>query len=85
MSNSKPDVLDSAAAVIDALGGNISVAEIAEAKPNAVNMWRQNGLPANSFVVLSAELAKRGLRARISLWGMRGTSNENSTTTQGCV
>ena len=67
-------VLRGASEVIDALGGNGPVGELTNAAPKAVSAWRKNGLPPDTFVVLSAELAKRGLRAPASLWNMRCVS-----------
>lgn len=58
--------------IIDALGGNIAVAELTGATAKAVSNWRGfETLPSNTFVILSAALVRIGKTAPPSLWGMR--------------
>lgn len=58
--------------VIDALGGTGATARLTNRKyDQAVSNWRKSGrLPADTFVVISNELKKMGLRADPSIWGM---------------
>jgi hypothetical protein len=61
--------------VILALGGFRSVAELCGVTPEAVMNWRrERGFPADTFVLLTKELAKRGYRAPEKLWKMRTKS-----------
>jgi hypothetical protein len=58
--------------VIDALGGNGAVASmLGLIGSNRVSNWRARGsLPADKFLLMQAELQRRGLRAPPSLWGI---------------
>jgi hypothetical protein len=63
--------LDSAADVIDALGGVRAVADLTGSTYRAVHNWKQNGrFPAKTFLVLDAALLERKARARADLWRM---------------
>ena len=64
--------LHSAAEVIDALGGTAATARIAGRKDQHVSNWRASGrLPADTFLILQAELRERTLSAPPSIWGIR--------------
>jgi len=56
--------------VIDALDGPKEVAKIVgnDTRPATVRMWRHQGLPSYSFLVLQAALTERGYSAPASLW-----------------
>ena len=57
--------------VIDALDGTSETAKLVGRNSQAVSNWRaRKQIPAETFVVLSAELRRRGLTAEASLWGM---------------
>lgn len=65
--------LTSADEVIDALGGTFAVARIAALgiKPQGVSNWRQRKrLPAEKYLLISAELRQRGFSAPASLFGI---------------
>jgi hypothetical protein len=69
--------LDSAAAVINALGGNRGVASLIPGKAanpekaaKAVSNWRQRGIPARYADVLRAELDRKGYTAPSEVLGM---------------
>ena len=58
--------------VIDALGGNVMVAEITSASLTAVYNWRAAGkFPADTYLLLQDELRARGRVAPDYLWPMR--------------
>lgn len=57
--------------VIDALGGLTAVARLTGASSGAVWNWRQRGFPSQTFLILTAALTARGLKAPASLWRMR--------------
>ncbi len=57
--------------VMHALGGTHAVAEMTGRKYNAAAHWANfKAFPANTFLIMSAALAERGLSAPASLWGM---------------
>jgi hypothetical protein len=64
--------LDTADAVVTALGGNPAVAAlVGDVKPSAVSNWRRSrGFPPRTYTVLTDALAARGLQAPASLWKM---------------
>ena len=67
--------LTNARDIIAALGGNQSVAELTTTpkkprKTQHVTNWKSDGFPADTFLVVSAKLAKLGYRASPSLWGI---------------
>jgi hypothetical protein len=65
--------LPSVPLVIDALGGNGKVAELAHTTGKVVSHWRSTGkFPANSYVSIHKRLKKVGLSAPDTLWAMRG-------------
>ena len=58
--------------VIGALGGYRAVINLTGTSPQVVTNWKnQDTFPARFFVLMDAELRKRGYRAPASLWGMR--------------
>lgn len=61
--------------VMDALGGNIAIAELTGSKPKAVWNWRKfKTFPSNTYVAMSEALREKGKTAPASLWGMRSPS-----------
>jgi hypothetical protein len=64
------DVLTSAGAVIDALGGTQKLAELIGKSPQTVSNWRTNGFSAKTADFIRAELQAIGKTAPGSLWGM---------------
>jgi len=67
--------LNSARDIIVALGGNGPVAELTSTpdkprKTQHVTNWKTDGLPADTFLVLTEALAKLGYRASPKLWGI---------------
>jgi hypothetical protein len=64
--------LKSAREVVDALGGPTAISRMIEGiGTTAPWNWYERGLPPETYVVLTAELLKRGLIASPSLWKMR--------------
>jgi hypothetical protein len=64
--------LQTASEVIDACGGPKAVATLTNSSIQAVCNWRGTGrLAPRTFLVLSAELERRGVSANPSLWGMQ--------------
>jgi hypothetical protein len=58
--------------IIDLLGGNTSVAHLTSRSSNAVSNWRTFGkFPAQTFLLIKAELKRRGASAPDSLWAMQ--------------
>ena len=67
----KPINLNTTAAVLDFLGGDILVASWFDARPKAVSNWRYFGyFPAHTYLVLQAEIKARNGRAPNKLWAM---------------
>ncbi len=64
--------LTSASEVIDALGGTTATSRLTGRKGlTPVSNWRVTGrLPADTFLVLKAELQARGYTAPPALWGI---------------
>ena len=63
--------LNTAGAVIDALGGTGATARLVGKTPQHVSNWRaDNRLPSYTFLVLTTALNERSLAAPPSLWGM---------------
>lgn len=63
--------LTTTAAVMDALGGIDKVAELTGSGYKAAANWKAfPKFPSRTFVVMTAELERLGLRAPVSLWGM---------------
>lgn len=64
-------ILRNTSDVFEALGGTAEVAEIAGATYSAAHNWKAFGrFPPRKYVVLQRELARMGLAAPDSLWGM---------------
>jgi hypothetical protein len=63
--------LTTAGEVIDALGGTAETARKTNRQMQAVSNWRKSGrLPAETFLIVSDELAKLGRAAPPELWGI---------------
>lgn len=62
--------------VIKELGGNKVVAELTGRKwDSAISNWKdRKAFPPNTYAIINSELAKRGLAAPDSLWGMERAS-----------
>ena len=64
--------LQSTSEVIDQLGGTAEVARLTSTTSKAVSNWRAfERFPANTYLIIQAELAKRGKSAPDQLWTMR--------------
>jgi hypothetical protein len=63
--------LDTASAVIDALGGTGKLAGRLALDARVVSNWRKRGLPAEMFLVMMDDLKKLGLTASPALWGIK--------------
>jgi len=68
--------LTTAAEVIDALGGDPSVAKLTKASSSTIWNWRAyfEAFPPNTYVVMQEALARRDLSAPPHLWKMRGVA-----------
>lgn len=79
--------LNSAAAVVDALGGISAVATLTGRNYKAAAMWKSlNKFPANTYLILTKALADKGESAPIELWGMApALENDNPSTEQGAA
>jgi hypothetical protein len=65
------DELSTASDVIDECGGTGATADLTQRPIQSVSNWRAaNKLPAATFIVITAELKRRGKTAPPSLWGM---------------
>lgn len=70
MSDFKP--LQTAAEVIEALGGDDAVKALTSCSSQTLWNWKDFGrFPSNLFVVMTAALALKGKSAPASLWRMR--------------
>lgn len=57
--------------VIDVLGTTRLMRLAGARKANTVSMWKMHGrMPARTYLVIYAELLRRGLDAPPALWGM---------------
>lgn len=66
------EILESTEQVIEALGGNVPVAELTSSKANAVSNWRNfKTFPANTFFAMNNALQAIGKMAPPTLWGMK--------------
>lgn len=66
------ETLETAAQVMEALGGNQGVAELTGAKPSAISMWRKaESFPANTYITMTKALRAVGKSAPDSLWRMK--------------
>lgn len=70
--------LSTTADVIDALGGNIAVAELTECTDSkSPSNWRSwEAFPPKTYVVMQRALAERGCTAPPSLWKMVGLTDD---------
>lgn len=67
--------LATVAEVIDALGGPTATGRLVGRSPQSVVNWRASGkLPADTFLILQAELRDREILAPPSIWGIREPS-----------
>lgn len=57
--------------VFTALGGPSGMQSLTGSKPNTVSMWKDNGFPSNTYLVMSEALRAQGKTAPASLWGMK--------------
>lgn len=73
------DTLSTTIDVIEALGGNLAVAELTGSSPKAVWNWRGfETFPSNTYVALKEALLAKGKTAPASLWGMKATAERES-------
>jgi len=71
--------LSTTSEVLDALGGNVAVAELTGSKPKAVWNWRGfETFPSNTYVAMTEALLAKGKTAPSSLWGMRAVAEQGS-------
>lgn len=64
--------LQTAGDVIDALGGTAETARLTKRKSQHVSNWRAAGrLPADTFLIMLAELRERDCNASPKLWGIK--------------
>jgi hypothetical protein len=64
--------IETTSEIIDALGGNASVARLTSSTAKAVSNWRGFGkFPSNTFLIIKAELMRHGMSAPDHLWSMR--------------
>ncbi len=67
-----PPILTTTEEVVHALGGTRAVAELTGRKYTAAAHWAKfDTFPSNTFLVISAELERRGFSAPASLWNMQ--------------
>jgi hypothetical protein len=71
--------LHTAGEVIDALGGTAATARLTGRNPQHVSNWRASGrLPADTFLILQAELREREKQAPPAIWGIKEPSNSQA-------
>lgn len=71
------ETLSTTSEVMDALGGNLAVAELTGSNNKAVWNWRvAETFPANTYVALTQALLAKGKTAPASLWGMKAATSE---------
>ncbi len=63
--------LETIDAVFTALGGPSGMQALTGSKPTTVSMWKENGFPTNTYLVMSEALRAQGKTAPASLWGMK--------------
>jgi hypothetical protein len=64
--------LQSTSAIIDELGGTAEVARLTSTTYKAVGNWKSfDRFPANTYLIIQAELSRRGKSAPDRLWAMR--------------
>lgn len=65
-------LLETADAVIKALGGNAGLGELTGARSSRVSNWRAFGkFPSDMFLLMNDALSQRGHTAPAALWGMQ--------------
>jgi hypothetical protein len=65
------ETLKTTSEVMDALGGNLAVAEITGSKPKAVSNWRRfETFPSKTYLAMTNALLAKGKQAPASLWKM---------------
>lgn len=63
-------MLTSVEAVVDAIGGNSAVAELASVGTTAVSNWKaRRRIPPEKFLIIKRELGKRRMSADPALFG----------------
>lgn len=73
------DELSTTSEVLDALGGNVAVADITSSTAKAVWNWRGfDTFPSNTYVAMIEALRLKGKTAPASLWGMKLPSEQES-------
>lgn len=73
------EILETADAVMEALGGNQPVAALTASKSSAVSMWRKaKSFPTNQYLIMTAALREKGKTAPASLWGMKSPAESES-------
>lgn len=71
--------LETFAEVWAALGGNSGVAELMQAKPSRLSMWKKAGsFPPNTYSTMIDALRQRGKTAPDSLWRMKVPAEQES-------
>jgi hypothetical protein len=74
------DELTSTSDVMDALGGNLAVAELTQSTVKAVWNWRGfETFPSNTYVAMTNALLAKGKSAPASLWGMKPALSEQES------
>ena len=64
--------LQSTSEIIDELGGPNEVARLTSTTYKAVGNWKSfDRFPANTYIIIQAELSRRGKTAPDHLWSMR--------------
>jgi len=77
----KMETLSTTSEVMDALGGNLAVAELTGSKPKAVWNWRGfETFPSNTYVAMTEALRVIGKTAPASLWGMKAVESSERET-----
>ena len=72
MNDSRLKLIATVDEVIDALGGGSAASRLAGLTPQSMTNARARGrLPYPTFLILSDELARRGLKAPAELWGIK--------------
>lgn len=73
------DELSTTSEVMDALGGNVAVAELTGSSTKAVWNWRGfETFPSNTYVAMTDALVAKGKTAPASLWGMKATAERET-------
>ena len=73
------EILKTVAAVVDALGGNKAVYDLADMTPQEVTNARAAGrFPSKFYVLFTDALAAKGASADPALWGMKAPRRRRS-------